>query len=337
MSPNYYREITLYLNDVAQTNPMRHVPYNEIYYSVYQWIQPPPPEDSYANDFTASILYLVGRKYVEEEAAHYRITSFGLELAASLLYPVEDYPKKSLIAQNTSNAIAAISAFVAIVGLIFLYYQSHPRLPSIGSTNQLIPVPLAVSITQSGFNAQTSPLENWFDQTPSNLSVDGVDFLLSKDSLVVETESQNSSNPNLIFIPIQNDNVIKIHLLINLSYASPKYINGTEIYGTDVAKIGIISGDKQYYWLLKAGTDVRDWVTGNTSPIDVLGDQIHPIWQAHHRTAGANAVIDKIVLTIPDEFTNLLLNYITIEDMSNTIFNSQNPGIMVFGITIERK
>ena len=332
MTASYYRDITLYLYEVSKTDPMRHVPH----YEIYQCVQPEWIEDSFANDFTASIRYLVGKGYVEEEAAHYRLTSVGLEYAISLLYPTPDYPRKSFEAQNIANIIAVISAAVAILGLIALYIQSHPTIPSAGLRS--IPIPLTVAISQAGFNAQTSSLEGWFDQTPTNPSFEGVNFLLSQDSSVIETESQNSANPNRIFIPIQQNNVATIHLLLNLSYANPTYTNGMQIYGTDIVKVSITSGDKeQYYWLLKAGTDIREWVVGSRSAVNTVNNHVKPIWQALHNQSGSSAVIDHIALAIPDEFRNQHLNYIIIEDRSAEVLSSQNPGIMIFGITVEVK
>jgi hypothetical protein len=341
MALNYYREIIYYLYACAQVDAFRNVPLYEIYANVRKSSSQDP---SYDNEFNSSLLYLVEQGYVEDVIAHYRLTSSGMDYYFYLEHPPVDYPKKSLSAQHTSNTIAVISIILAVVGLIILLSQTHPgKLPVLISNNgsatpqKSIPIPLSKAITDSGANVKTTRLTDWFDQAPDNPIVDGVGFLLSGNSSVIETESQNSTNPPVIIIPVQQDNVKKIHLLINLCYSRSKYLNGVDVSGTNIASVCITSGQNQKCWDLKEGVDIRDWVIGSTTPVNPLANQLNSVWQGHHRSAGTIALIDHLVLNVPDQFTSSRLNYILIQDKSVELFASKNPGIMIFGVTIEIK
>ena len=152
MTLSYYSDITIYLYKASLADPMRHVPYNELYFS----IKPQSVQDaSYSLDFTTSIRYLVGQGYVEEEAAYYRLSTSGIDYAYSILYPPPNYSQKSLAAQKTGNALGTISIVVAILGLTFALLQSHPIKPAPVLVNKSFSIPLSVAITKSGLNART--------------------------------------------------------------------------------------------------------------------------------------------------------------------------------------
>jgi hypothetical protein len=341
MALKYFQEIIAYLYDCSQNNSMRHVPYYEIYANVKQSAR---QDSSFDNDFITSLKYLVGKEFVEEEAAHYRLTSPGMEYAYSVMYPPVNYPQKSLEAQHTSNTIAVISIIIAVVGLMVGYSITHPgklsgtamKNPQAGQ-KKTFSIPLSDVITESGANVKTTQLADWFDQSPDNPIIDGVAFLLSSSSSVIETESQNSTNPSLVIIPVQQNDVTKIHLLINLCYSKSTYLNGADVSGNKIASVCVTSGQNQKCWDLVEGTDVRDWVIGSTKPVNPLPDQLNPVWQGHHRNAGTIALIDHLVLNVPDQFASSQLNYIIVQDKSVELFASKNPGIMIFGVTVETK
>ena len=141
-------EIVLYLYRTGRTAPLQYVSYNQLYSNIIQ-SQGRVSE----NDFTSSLRYLVGKKYIQEEAAHYRIMSEGDEYAQILLNPPVDYTRESFHEQRRSNEvqwknfIVAIAALVvACIGILVTLIISNirtetaqPQLPPTSSELQVRP------------------------------------------------------------------------------------------------------------------------------------------------------------------------------------------------------
>lgn len=102
-------EIVLYLYQVSRTTPMQYVPYSQLFNQ--------SKGSASENDFTAALRYLVGKRYIQEEAAHYRIISEGEEYAQNLLHPPVDYPKESFHEQRRGNEVQEKNYIVAIAAL----------------------------------------------------------------------------------------------------------------------------------------------------------------------------------------------------------------------------
>ncbi len=93
-------EIVLYLYRILQTAPMQYVAYSELYAHVRK-----SQGSVLENEFTGALRYLVGKRYIQEEAAYYRLISEGVEYAQNLINPPVDYPQKSFLEQVRGNEV----------------------------------------------------------------------------------------------------------------------------------------------------------------------------------------------------------------------------------------
>jgi hypothetical protein len=209
--------------------------------------------------------------------------------------------------------------------------------PDAGSRKTLyqVTIPLSAATSQSSGGLSTRPLSYFFAEVPSDSEVDGIQFYLTSDSPVIETESWNSSNPAVVRIPVQKDNVLRIHLLINMSYGAPKYVDNQRLVGEHVARVQLISGEESLDWELEAGRDIREWVIGSEDAVNKVANYVTPILTGTNATWHTSAVIDHLLLQVPNEWQDTRLDYIVIEDRSEEVLGSPNPGILVFGITVE--
>jgi hypothetical protein len=225
-------------------------------------------------------------------------------------------------------AFLVLGIVFVIVVLLFPNARSHKTLYQAA-------IPLSTAISQSNSGIVTRPLKEFFAEIPSDFEVSGIKFHLASDSPVIETESQYSSNPAIVYIPVQKDNVVKIHLLMNMSYGAPKWTERKGIAGESIAKVWIVSGKQSVDRELEAGTDIREWVVGGEGVVNTVADYVRPVWTGHHVSSESDAVIDCLILQLSDDWQGKRLDYIGIEDRSMEILGSENPGILVFGITVE--
>jgi hypothetical protein len=159
---------------------------------------------------------------------------------------------------------------------------------------------------------------------------------LTKDSVVLEIDSQYSGNPFFIFLPVDISGAVQLHLLMNLSYGSSDYTGGIALEGVDVARIWLFFEEGgQYSYDLTAGKDIREWVFAHPNVVHQVDSHVTRVWRAHHIDSREDAAIDDIQLEIPAEWSNSKIKYIGIEDRSKEVFNSPDPGMMVFGVAIE--
>ena len=88
---------------------------------------------------TSALKFLIGKRYVQEEIARYRITSEGEEAAARILNPLPPYDRLGVEAQRQNNRIALIAVVLTAVGIIItLFLAIAPRTPqqlALPSTN----------------------------------------------------------------------------------------------------------------------------------------------------------------------------------------------------------
>lgn len=106
-------EIVLYIYKVSRTSAMQYISYNQLYAHIKN-----ARGSTSENEFTSALRYLVGKRYVQEEAAHYRLMSEGEEHAQNLISPPTDYNQKAYHEQQRCNEIQVRGFIVAIVGLL---------------------------------------------------------------------------------------------------------------------------------------------------------------------------------------------------------------------------
>lgn len=136
---NIYDSIVLYLYDVAHVDPMKYTSYTQLYSQIEK-----SQNRLTTTEFTAALRYLVGKKYIQEEAAHYRLISDGEEYAYKLLYPPPNYEKASFEEQKRGNQNNVLLAFIAImvscIGIIvaIMLSRSQPQSSTISSQDEII-------------------------------------------------------------------------------------------------------------------------------------------------------------------------------------------------------
>jgi hypothetical protein len=334
--------IVLYLNYLLYNDPLNYINANVLYNHVLEYYE---SQNLYA-EFTTAISYLVDKQLIEERASHYRLTGYGIDHAYYLNNPPKDYPKISVDLQRVGNMLTVISIVVAILGTLgaVIYNQSRkdtssPQEQRVNADTLSIPISLSSATDLSDSTLSTKTLDFWFAQTPSNPIENGVEFLLNSTTPVIETESRYSSNPSQIVIPINKDKVIRIHLLINLSYSSLTYTNGYQVSGVNVASIKAFYNGKSeiYTFDLFGGKNIREWVVGGKDVVKTVDSNVIPIWSSYYRDSSINAVVDHIVLVVPESLFNSTIDQIVIDDKSMELYGSKDPGIMVFGISVEYK
>jgi hypothetical protein len=325
--------ILFYLNSCAVSDPLRPVPLSEINdYLVRNY----GANNFRETDLTSALHYVIEKRYIQEDTFHYRITAQGQDYIYRATHPKPPIGEKSLKAANLGNFLAVISIMVVVFGTI--YTISTTRKNSVTTSSlftQVDPIALTTVVDSNNNQVKLTTLANWFNNPPVNNDLSVVPFYLSNESSVIEIESQDSSNPSVIVIPIKIQNVVKIHLLLNLSYSPSYYTGGVGISGQKICVIHVISNHGQVDYSLVAGQDIREWVTGAKDSVNTIGPDIKTIWTDSMRGSHVTAVIDHQTLEIPQNLRSALINFISIEDTSQSLLNNINPGIVIFGISVE--
>jgi hypothetical protein len=334
--------IILYLNYLLHNDSLGYVNGNDLYNHILEYYE---AQNLYI-EFTSAISYLVDKHLIEERASHYRLTGYGMDHAYYLNNPPRNYSKMSVDLQKGANILAVIAIFVAVFGTIGTMFYTRTRNDAspiqerrVNADTLSIPISLSTATDLSGFSVSTKTLDFWFDQTPTNPVDNGVKFLLNATSPVIETESRYSSNSSQIVIPIDKAKVVRIHLLMNLSYSSLTYTNGYQINGVNIASVKILYGGNSevYTFDLIGGRSIREWVVGGKDVVNTVDNNVIPIWNAHYRDTGVDAVVDHIILYIPEDLLSTTIDQIIIDDKSMELFGLKDPGIMVFGVSVEYK
>ncbi len=290
------------------------------------------------NTFNSELRYLIGKNYIHQSVQLLSITSDGVDRAREILNPTPDYnaiaieeAKKSNRMQILNTAITIIifmlPAIVTVGGMLLAKLNNTSRLFTV---NSVIVLSNVVDINSQPVTS--TPLSNWFSQTPENVSFSGIPYDLSQTSQVIETELETSPNPNRAFIPVNISKPLRVHLLINMSYGYSQFS------GQDVCNVILYFENHQTEVIpLKAGGDIREWVYSSSKVVNTVGDHVQPVWKGIHKTSQMEAAIDHIMLTVPDQLTNEKLVAIEIQDRSQELLQSRDPGIVLFGVTVEYK
>jgi len=325
--------ILFHLDFRACSDPLRFVPLSEInFYLASNY----GVGNFNETNLTLALHYLIEKRYIQEDTAHYRITAQGRDYVYRITHPKPPIGEKSLRAQYISNFLAVIGVLVALFGLI--YAGSSARKSNITTSRlftQFKPVDLSTAIDINNNQLNLTKLINWFSNPPVNNDLSIVPFYLSNDSFVLETESQNSSNPSVIYIPLKIQNPVKIHFLLNLSYTPSTYTGGVNVVDKNVCLIHVITDQGQVDYNLTAGQDIREWVIGAANSANTLGSRVKTIWTGSMRGSNVTAAIDHQTLEIPQNLRSSMINSISIEDTSQSLFLNKNPGIVIFGISVE--
>lgn len=197
------------------------------------------------------------------------------------------------------------------------------------------PVPLVNAVDQNQLAVGFTLLSALFVLPPENLTFDNIPFQVSPTSLVVETESQTSANASTIFIPANIYGPRRVDLLINLSYGSPRFTGGQPVVGSQVCRITLYTDHGSKSFSLVAGEELREWVYSSSGVVNSTGSQTRLAFQGQHNPSGQEAGIDQLTLTLPVDWADDTLKLIIIEDLSQELFSSPDPGIMLFAITVE--
>lgn len=172
---NIYNSIVLYLYEVAHVDPMKYISYTQLYSQIEK-----SQSRVTTTEFTAALRYLVGKKYIQEEAAHYRLISNRGRVHLDLLYPPPNYGKAAFEEQKRGNQNNALLAFIAImvscIGVIVAIMLSRSQQPQASTTSG------QAEVIQ---NQPTSQFEVYQEQptliyfTPATTKPDPTEFVIS--------------------------------------------------------------------------------------------------------------------------------------------------------------
>jgi hypothetical protein len=292
--------------------------------------------------FNKAIRYLIGEGYVyQDPAGYYSITSDGINKAGEIINPPINYTAMAIGQGKKSNDLQILAILIGIISILVAVFGTGTRLfeaKQAGESRAFSGkkyISLSDVYDHKNKKVDTTNLRFYFKELPGDFSYDGIPYTLSDTTSVVETESETSSNPNILIIPAEVKNPLRVHFLINMTYGSTRFTEGEEINGVDICKITLWADKNKKTYSLKAGEDIREWVIGSPDVINSIGDQVKPVWKGTHAQSGLNAVIDHIMLTVPEDWVNDELLYIEIEDRSQELVSSIDPGIIIFGITVE--
>jgi hypothetical protein len=177
-------ELIIYLYKVSRATPMQYVSYNQLYSQIRQSHGPIPE-----NEFTAALRYLVGKKYVQEDTAHYRIMSEGEEYTQNLLSPPIDYGQKSYHEQLSGNDVQKKNYLVAIITLLTTLI--------LGFIGILIPIILNNSKPQNSQPNIVSTLPPTLFVVSTNLPVIVASQNAPSLIITMPTKSELASTPNI--------------------------------------------------------------------------------------------------------------------------------------------
>lgn len=263
---------------------------------------------------------------------------------------------------NTRGSGLFVLFFLFGITMIFVIFKTDPELAEAGkaekprsssvnpvekvlyaktglkagiSNPEYTPLPLVNAVGPDQQAVGFALLSDRFIQPPESLTSDNFPFLVSPSALVVETESETSANPSTIFIYTEIANPTKVGVLINLCYGSPRFNGNQPVAGTVVGRVTLYSDQGSLSFSLVAGEDLREWVFSSLGVVNSTGSQTQLVFKGQHNPSGQEAGIDLLTLTLPAEWADDTLKLIVIEDLSQELFSSPNPGLMIFGITVE--
>lgn len=271
------------------------------------------------------------------------LTAKGKDRIEELLHPPFNPARVGIIQGNIqlvfgciSLVIALISIFMAIPGGIGVLLDARSKGES-RAFSVKSHILLTGGLDRGKNPVNTIVLNSLVQQPPAGVIFNGIPYHLSGESPVIETESQTSRNPNAVIIPVDIPSPLRVHVLINLSYGSMRYTEGRDFSGLDICNITLYTARVKKTYPLKAGVDLREWVISSSGVINSVGDHVRPVWRGSHFPSGQEVVIDHIMLQLPEDWKDDRLRYIEIEDRSQEFLSTIDPGILVFGITVEHQ
>jgi hypothetical protein len=178
-------------------------------------------------------------------------------------------------------------------------------------------------------NYAGAALKTLFVNAPYYPEPEGVPFLLHPGSLAIESASSSSGNPPLFSLPVGMKGARRLHLLLNLSHSTPA------LAGQVVARLRLLGSDGEHAFELVAGEELRDWYVGHAGVLSSLSGDTTELWQDTYPGSGEAAVIDWLRLDVPDGLGETLVA-VEIEDLSQSCCGGVNPGLVLWGLTIER-
>ena len=322
MGFSLWKSILKYLMQEYYKSILRYIPTLEI----QDYLKSAYPDQSWTkDDYDNALRYLIYRKFIEQDIETYRIKTEG-----KIFYETN----QSCIAYFIFM-LAMVFIIIAVFGFIYSFTTSRSTSNSSFPTPpQFITVPLTDMVDENSHLVALKKLQVFFDRIPDSQSFD-VPFELSADSVVVETGSSNSKNLWHLYLPVDVQGVRKIHLLINLSYTSSNLVNAVK--GQAICRVDFIAenGRKEPIELY-AGRNLRDWVIGSNDVVKTVSNPVEKVWTAQKLLTKTKAVIDYLILDIPEGMRQERIKKIEIDDRSWKILENTDPGIVIFGITLEK-
>lgn len=199
-------------------------------------------------------------------------------------------------------------------------------------TQKVLSLREAQGIDKTSLQLQT--LSQFTGAAPVGIEHNGIYFDLTNDRSVLQTESlELPNNPSVIRLVVGVDNVLRVHFLINMSYGATKYTAGQCIAQMEVAQVHLAFDQGTYAQGLEAGKHIREWICGVPNVVSTAPATEGALWSGFRHDY--SATIDHLVIDVSEYGRGKRLEYIDIMDSSRDACHSINPGILVFGVTIE--
>ena len=173
-----------------------------------------------------------------------------------------------------------------------------------------------------------------------DIQLDGVQFHLSPDSLIFDTNEQpryyltRQDGGKEIEIQLNEPiaNVKKVHFLINSGNSKSVYA------GRKIGEISLRFGNVHPFTIdLILGHNIREWAVGNQGDLvrEFADSSVQQAWQGMNRQ-GINAVIDHLEITIPEVIQNAILEKIVLVHLpTHHATDSLGVHYLVLAVTIE--
>ncbi len=147
---------------------------------------------------------------------------------------------------------------------------------------------------------------------------------------LVTTRSQdtpNSTDSVVLDVRQISSQVSKVHFLLQAGW-------GFVSNNTEIGKITLVFADgRKLDEPLKIGHNIRDWSKVN-SPL--TAPNVQQAWSGLGWDGKTQGVIDLLTINISSEYASTYITQIEIKDESMENFNSLNPAIHLWAVTMER-
>ena len=307
--------------------------------------------------FARSLTQLIAENHVYELESHFHLTSSGVEKASNMLEDgnmvrFEQISSRQIQGSEPISQIGILLSIAALlVAAVYLFVSrtvqnsnNEVKNPAYGpllpenkdELTEFIPLNLEQATQIDGSDLNMYAIQDLFVIPPMRSVNDILPYIpLEPGDGMIETQCEHSSNPPTVVIGFEPERVSRIHLLINLSNTHLDYLEGHDLSGEQVARIRLVYTNGEYGWDLKAGEDLRDWIAGADGVISFTNPPGIPAWEGRHYPSNRFAVMDYQLLEVPENLKGQQAGFLVIEDLSVGEIGNINPGIMLWGITIE--